>query len=299
MRFFWSHSRQERSDYEVLFVSSVFFLAAAAWLSSTAFDPIHASRYSAGSLMIFLSLSGVWILVHGVSVYKLHLRRRRLRKSYPQHPWRGDFLDSEKELVEVEYRRLANAVLLASIILVSYIPLSYRPDNLRHVDNSEYVISIYMLIGFPLALYILYYLFSIKKYGRVSLGLQCFPFFLGEMLDVRLRTSRPFGVFKSMQVKLSCIEDSKKTNSNHQIPVVEYSDTLNLEPAQDYDPQRPLEMAILLQLPTHFLPTRLNTDRPRYWILEVSTDTPGLDFDVCFMVPVYARESQPESIHSQ
>jgi hypothetical protein len=239
--------------------------------------------------MIFLSLSGIWIFSLGVREYRFLRRQDRLRKSYPRHPWRCDFLDCESELAEVEYKSLANALLGAAGLALSSLPLAFRLKNLQGVDNAEYVIALYALIAIPLALYILYMLFTVKKYGRVNLSLQLFPFYLGETLDVRLKTSRPFGVFSQMLVKLSCIEESAEGPRSDIVFREEFSDTLLLLPTPDYDPRRPLEMAILLPLPPDHLPTRLNSDRPRYWVLEVSTVTPGVNFDVSFKVPVCAR----------
>jgi hypothetical protein len=50
-------------------------------------------------------------------------------------------------------------------------------------------------------------------------------------------------------------------------------------------------LPITFNLPTGDLGTKISEcSTPRYWELEIHADTPGVDFNARFLVPVYTRE---------
>jgi hypothetical protein len=39
------------------------------------------------------------------------------------------------------------------------------------------------------------------------------------------------------------------------------------------------------------LRTQITADVPRYWELEITADTPGVDYKATFLIPIYEKKS--------
>ena len=130
------------------------------------------------------------------------------------------------------------------------------------------------------------------KRGRSWLRFARFPFFLGERLEVTLVASRGLKPCRELALTLRCIEDRFVSEAECEgIRSYEvYADTQKIEATGDIVAGNP-EMAIAFDLPADAWPTSLSAEHPTYWEIEVRSETPGIDYEATFLVPVYARPS--------
>lgn len=131
------------------------------------------------------------------------------------------------------------------------------------------------------------------KYGRSRLCFRRFPFFIGEDLAVELVCDRGIRDIRRLTARVRCIEryevwersgsDRQKRvcfDALYDVEVVVASDA-RLAPGE--------HLPIVFALPGDALPSDLRTTRPRWWELIVHADTPGVDFEQSFHLPVYNR----------
>ena len=147
-------------------------------------------------------------------------------------------------------------------------------------------ILVLMLVG------ILTTIWHRARYGRSRLAFGSFPFFLGQPLQVRLSTGRPLGAFKSLVLTLRCVEErtattqTAKGRSTRIVCDQLWADEITL--AESWALQEG-EIPVSFRLPEGDYATRLAEPPVRYWEIEVTADTAGLDFRAVFPLPVYAR----------
>ncbi len=134
------------------------------------------------------------------------------------------------------------------------------------------------------------------KYGTSALRFEAFPFLLGQHLGARFECSRRIDSDKGIQVTLRCIEEAietrgpKSDRSRQVVSYQVYGDSLQID-AKDAAAGTATKFAIDFELPEADLETQLNRQPPRYWEVEVKSETPGVDFAATFLVPVYSAST--------
>jgi hypothetical protein len=163
-----------------------------------------------------------------------------------------------------------------------------RPDM---PSWAKFLVGFFDLILVLVVVGIVMTLVQQAKYGRARLAYQSFPFFLGDKLSARLRSSRPIGQFKKMTFTLRCIEERTETTRSGGKTTIRtvcdhlWSDEVVLEGGAVREGN---EVPVSFDLPLGDYGTRLAEPPARYWELAVVADTPGLDFSAKFLMPVYA-----------
>jgi len=134
-----------------------------------------------------------------------------------------------------------------------------------------------------------YFLLRALKYGQSELRWKRFPFFLGEALEVEFVNAHGFGRFRSLTLTLRCIEEriESRGDSTSVVCYELYADTVRMEEGGEYNAGDGA-LPLAFPLPADGRPTALSLHPPVYWELEVKADTPGVDFETRFLVPVYA-----------
>jgi hypothetical protein len=127
-------------------------------------------------------------------------------------------------------------------------------------------------------------------HGTCDLHFERFPFFLGDTLDVRLKTGTPLQVTQT-RVVLRCVQETFQASSGNgssdaadRIYAVEKSLAEVGSLSEDGRSFR-----ISIPLPRGNYATDLKSPFPRYWELVILEETPGPDRVAVFLVPVYAR----------
>lgn len=143
------------------------------------------------------------------------------------------------------------------------------------------------------------------KYGGSFLRYRVFPFFLGERLDADLEGLDRLSGFQRLTVSLRCVEDrvTRQGKSTQVDAVAVHEETRELSP--DELPlgrgggagvfklvrlaPRAEGLPVSFQLPSGDLETVLSASPARRWEVVVRAETPGIDYEAVFLVPVYRR----------
>jgi hypothetical protein len=167
--------------------------------------------------------------------------------------------------------------------------------------SPERIIPLIILVGLfdLIALAILwgafYQLFQFFKYGSSRLHFARFPFRPGDSVEAGLEVSRKIGAAPAISLVLRYIEEvmettgSGKNRSTTQVLYCLHEVTKELSAGQ-FDAGSDLEIPISIRLPAGDLSNRLLDTPRRYWELEVKAETPGIDYEARFLLPVYSRQ---------
>jgi hypothetical protein len=252
-------------------------------------------------LAVQLGFGGAWIVVGlvtaGWGVVGIIKRRRgaRLIDEDPDAPWRFDHDWDATGARDHVASGVAGVFVMAVILMVLLVPFNY----LAFFTKQGRASLIFVVDVFAVALIGAGFHGSLRsvKCGNSSLRFNAFPFFLGERLSARFFAPDRLAGFRSMDITLRCVEerlekygDSKGNARCYQL----YGDSVRIEGA-GRDPGD-LEIPIAFDLPADARPTSLSARLPVFWEIEIKADVPGIDYKRTFLVPVYARRTNPEHV---
>lgn len=238
---------------------------------------------------------GFFITAMGVKSIFVNRRTRMRQAEHPGEPWLVD--DWQAEGTKDQPRATLGGQLgLTAFMAVFLSPFNYfvflEPGN-DVPFFAKALVGLFDLFLVLMVVGILTTLWHRTRYGRSRLAFGSFPFFLGHSLSARLATGRSLGTFKKLVFTLRCIEERTETRRTTRggVSSQTYCDqlwaevvTLNESWALNEG-----EIPISFRLPEGDLGTRLAESPARYWEIEVTADTPGLDYSAVFPVPVYAQ----------
>jgi hypothetical protein len=137
-------------------------------------------------------------------------------------------------------------------------------------------------------------LFAYLKYGKSRLHFARFPFRPGNSIEAGLEVNSRIRDAQKIELALRYIEEIVITrgsgkNSNTQINLYCLHEVLQtITPAQYGSTDG--EIPISMRLPSGDYSTRLLEKPRRYWELEVKAETPGIDYQAAFLLPVYGAQ---------
>jgi hypothetical protein len=131
------------------------------------------------------------------------------------------------------------------------------------------------------------------KFGGSRLVFHHFPYRMEE--PVAIRWIPPRGITRADRGSFTfrCLEEyyeerGKGSDSSRWLVHDELcAETQSFDRPQTFAPGRAVEFRF--ELPADARPTKLASDRPVFWELEVKLSMPGLDFEEWYLVPVYER----------
>lgn len=152
---------------------------------------------------------------------------------------------------------------------------------------------------------LVYGLGRVLKFGGSFLRYRVFPFFLGERLDADLEGLDRLRGFQRLTVTLRCVQDrvSRRGKSTQVDAVAVHEETRELSPGElplargggagvfklfRLSP-RAEALPVSFELPPGDLETVLSASPARRWEVVVRAETPGIDYEAVFLVPVYRR----------
>jgi hypothetical protein len=254
-------------------------------------DSVMARWVSLGFTIVF-GLLGSTLLSAGARRAVRTLRRRRLRRAYPDQPWRWDFEWERDGIADNSPQRIARALFVA--LFVSGILLPFNAVALYWEGEKAWVlwcfVGIFDLVGFFLVLQPLALLANRLKFGRGRIAFDRLPYALGERLCASFALRAFDGSLTGLRATLRCIEErwvSSGTGSNRRTS----SACLELYSAEqilDAGAQRGARgWTIGFQVPSDLGPTRLSAHPKRYWQLEIEASTEGPTYTSMFLLPIY------------
>jgi hypothetical protein len=235
-------------------------------------------------------------------------RRNRLESlslDRPDAPWLADWEWDPDTAEDENARSMTTTCATAAFLVVFLTPFNVLVFSDELSGGEALAAGLLVIIFDAIAAFALYAsvvtIWRNVKFGRSRLELGACPFRLGGRLSARFVTTRPIDA-GSLRCTLRCVEEhwtetidarGKRHPKQESYQIYEDSAATPLAGGR--------EAAIAFDLPeaAHYA-TALSAAPPRYWELEVTADTPGLDFHAMFLVPVYGRDaSAPDSRDSR
>jgi hypothetical protein len=244
------------------------------------------------ALMFFVP--GLFLSATGLRSVWASVRVRRLRERHPNEPWLAEGGWTADGTSDRPRTTLIAQVLWTAFLSVFLAPFNYFVFATSQKDVPLWVkglVGFFDLVPALMLAGIVATLWHAAKYGGSYVRFGSFPFHLGGTLDVRLSTRRAIDSFEKMTCTLRCIEErmevqrtSRGTSSRTVADQVWAEERVLSSSFAAFEGGIP----IAFRLPEGDLGTRLAEAPVRYWELEVSAATPGLDYRAVFPVPVYA-----------
>jgi len=270
------------------------FLGAGAFIivaSTGAFgkEGMHAPPWVIAAAGAVFFLAGLFIAVHGLRGLARRAALRARAERHSGEPWWADHVWDPRE---ARFSALAKA--LKSIPGLLFFCLFLSPFNYFAFLSGEMpalaigvvaLFDLFLLIGVGA---LIHGILRGLKYGSARFVFDRFPFQLGETVAGRVHSTLPIAA-ALIKVILRCVQEVYVTsgsgrNASTRIARHElHSQVLEVEGGE-----RVHEIPVKFELPRGDLASKLAVQPPRYWELEVSAVTPGVDYHAVFLVPVYA-----------
>jgi hypothetical protein len=247
---------------------------------------------------IFLA-PGAYFILHGLRGVAAARRREEMRFRRQDAPWLADYPWQREGIRDHGSNRWRKVLIGIAFVAVFLVPFHYFIFN--EEDDEVRIFRIALICAdvaiLCYAAWGVYLLLRHLKYGKSRLLFDRFPYHPGETLDVRFDNPGGLGAYDRLTMKLRFIEERVETHGrgrNRKTSLVLYQLYTDEQVIDQPGRIAPAEPA----MPIHFplpddpeLTNRLCEHPPRYWELEIKAETPGIDFDALFLVPVYAKQS--------
>lgn len=236
--------------------------------------------FSAGMIVFAL---GVWRTMKW-------LRLRGLQKQFPKTPWEYDYpwvrTHSESGSMKKAWKWFGFFLLLGIV----FVPLNYAAT--KNGKSPVFVLLIINAIWLFFLGLAIYHVIHAMKYGTTAFHFDTFPYFVGGKVTGKLIFPKPIGDYKTFKVTLQCVQEETvrvKTSKGYKSVVrcfQLYKEELKLnENGQVLDNEVPIN----LDLPKGDYENSMVNTYYRYWELTVHADTPGVDFNATYLLPVYHK----------
>lgn len=244
----------------------------------------------AGVCLLFAG-AGAFFIVNGVSGVLAARRRRRLLAENPAEPWLADHAWPGSRIPADRRGGLVHG--LGCLVVAC---LFLAPFNWFAFGSSESPLLVKIIVGLLdlgppiLVAGLVHEQWKRARWGRAHLDLDAFPVYVGQRLGARLVPARRLAEGK-LELTLRCIEErheTRRSGTKNTNVVVAYC---------HHEAQQAIDLAVTdgdgvrisFDLPREAPGTRLSESPPTYWELRASAETPGVDFEEIFLLPVYRR----------
>lgn len=221
-------------------------------------------------------------------------RARRLMRERPGDPWLADYAWDRTGSWDDTPRKTASAWLGFVLFGGFMVPLNWWAFGSG--QWSIMVIGVCLLFDAIVA-FTLYMALTWTarwiRYGRSRLVYESFPYPLGGTMRATLRNSRAVAG-DELVVRLRCVEPmiertprrNGRDSRTNTVYFQAYLDEQRFR-VDRMDRFRGMEIPIEFALPDDRLSTQISRAPIRYWELEATCETPGVDFSSSFPAPVY------------
>ncbi len=208
-------------------------------------------------------------------------RGRDLERAFPEEPWRWDHAWNDREAASDTLSQAVRALRVSMVLFLLLLPFNW----IAFLSGEAQLFFTAGVVLFDAVLLVvlghgLYLLARRLKYGSSRLVFERFPFFLGDRLECRLVSSRPVSAEGSVSVTLRCVQEEFRYRPNPRKPpkIVCWQlyadeqkiDAEGLRSRGQTDP-------LVFDLPIGPYTTKLSGHPCRYWEIEVTAATAGVD----------------------
>lgn len=240
--------------------------------------------------------SGVWLSISGVRGMWHRSRVARMREFHPGEPWYYEYPWRREGMPDDTLKRIRGSILGCLFFTFFLVPFNYIlfSENLGwFVLFPAVIIGIFDLVAVAMIVGLVGLVIRYFKFGTSYLRFKQIPFRLGDELQVQLEPSTGIRDAKRFKFELRCVQEAyevKHHGKNAAPQIVCYqiwADSLTTDTSGSVQPGE--FMPISFQLPNDpKLSTDLGSRPPRFWELDISAETPGVDYGATFVVPVYS-----------
>ena len=295
-------SRTTIHGWPAVLFGMVFLLAGTAIILVSAdviqADPssFHAPRWVVGCAGGIFAISGLWVSLHGADGVWAARRRRRMARLRPEEPWLADHAWSSRGVRSRNTGSFLSHAFGLGFIAFFLVPFHWWALSPAGGWFVKIIVGFFDLIMLLVVGQIVRRAIAQLRFGRPELRFGAFPFHPGELLDAELVCPRGIGRFDRLELTLRYIVEryvETGTGDDRRTDVVcesFHTDTVKIEEPGSHGAAD--RMPVTFLLPDDAEPCVLAERPARFWELQVTATTSGIDFDHRFLVPVYRRPSR-------
>lgn len=269
-------------------------MLAAGWIDYPK-GSVHAPMWVIGVVGGVFLAAGLWLMIHGAEGIGRHSRLRDEKRRRPASPWLWDYSWHAKGVSE---RKLREAI--SSVVGLIAFGTFLAPFNWLAFFSEHDLWFFKGIVGFldvVITLGVGSHAFKkiaqLLKFGSGRLGFHHFPFFLGDTMKLTVQ-GLPRQL-NGLHLTLRFIEEAYEVRgtgrdrTSHVVCYQRYHDSRTLS---GRDVGQTGRLYVEWTLPEdQTLGSRLSERPAKFWELELTGDTPGVNYYSRFPLPVYARPS--------
>jgi len=254
---------------------------------------IHGPRWILGLVGGLFTSVGLFCFANCIGDLRRAARLRKQQQLHFAEPWFVDFDWNPEGIHDGKIRKL-----VTSVVGTLFFGVFLLPFNWWAFFSRDGILIVRLMTGLFDTLFLLsvgatvYRFMQFLKYGRGYLRFARFPYLLGESLEVQYVNKRGLDRFEEMTLTLRYIEEryvtrgSGKNRSTSVVCFEQYRDTQTITGSEARF-ARSEPVSITFALPQGDYASCLRECPPKYWELEVTAKTPGVDLSSTFVLPVY------------
>ena len=238
------------------------------------------------------ALAGLSSTIHGVRGISRVARVRRLRAAHPSEPWLWDHAWNGRVAFDDTTSRARQFFVISIFFFLFLMPFHWIGFFVPKAGIPFAVVALlFDVIAIGLLAASGYFVLRRLKYGRGIASFGQFPFRRGSTLDLHVQAPRALPQHAVPTATLRCIQERYVTTGTgkNQHLTVEcreiYRDTAQVEVVASSGGQRTIR--VRFALPADAPATDLASRPCRYWEVDVTAATDGVDYAARFLVPVY------------
>ncbi len=252
-------------------------------------------------------MPSIWIpIVVAIGVTALiiqSLSQSRRKKEFPEQPWMWQKRWNRNGARPIAFEKLTGPLVFAvsatfACGVAAVLSLAVLDDPLLRI-----AVTPFYLVGIGAWVFTVNRAARVLRFRHTWFEYDTFPSFLGQKVSGALVGIEPVAGSETIAATLRCIDEHWSGSGSRRVRVrrivreearqyrrediVERAVLWGAGPKKPSYGLRPA-LAVAFDLPADAKPTDLLTEPAFRWELQVTATRPGLDFDVTFLLPVYA-----------
>ncbi len=239
-------------------------------------------------------LPGLFLFLFGLVDSWRIAQARRGEAFYPNEPWQWDYRWNSQSAPDIQWwqhRKALVGLLVGTCIMVPFHWLAIEEEFPWFVLAGLVFFDLLVLCG------IVTMMTRIARdlfHGGSQVQYTQFPMRLGETAELTLKSAGRLEDLRDLHATLFCVQEETITTGHGNKQTTRCVARALYSAGQELDVSSisnlgGSEISVQFQLPsTPEWSSELSAMKPRYWLLHVEGDRPGLNFEKRFLLPVYA-----------
>ncbi len=262
-------------------------------------DPasVHAPYWTLTAVGACFAAGGLFVAGSAVRQGWRTARWRRLRRQRPFEPWFADYPWEEWGYRPRVWGRVFGAALAVPVFATFAAPFNWVGFFANGGGHWAFALAagLFDLLVLWTLIYAIRVALHSVRYGRSAIHWSELPIEPGKRMQIEWRPPRALPTGTAYQARLRLIEEyfvvrgHGRNRSRHLQFDCLYEQALDTRPISHAGLRQPLTIELPAGLPQSALGADLNgAARPRYYLLTIDAQRPGIDFHEHYLVPVYS-----------